>query len=109
MQLVQKFGGELWASEYDHSPLDVVGWHGNYYPYKYDLAHFMVIGTVSFDHPDPSIYTVLTSVSDTPGLANADFVARAPEEVVAEHQERREASLARILKMNGARERLQRL
>jgi homogentisate 1,2-dioxygenase len=84
VQLVQKFGGELWASEYDHSPLDVVGWHGNYYPYKYDLAHFMVIGTVSFDHPDPSIYTVLTSVSDTPGLANADFVAFKPRWLVGE-------------------------
>jgi homogentisate 1,2-dioxygenase len=84
VQLVQKFGGELWSAEYDHSPLDVVGWHGNYYPYKYDLAHFMVIGTVSFDHPDPSIYTVLTSVSDTPGLANADFVAFKPRWLVGE-------------------------
>jgi homogentisate 1,2-dioxygenase len=55
VELVQKFGGQLWASEYDHSPLDVVGWHGNYHPYKYDLAHFMVIGTISFDHPDPSM------------------------------------------------------
>jgi homogentisate 1,2-dioxygenase len=84
VELVQKFGGDLWAAEYSHSPLDVVGWHGNYYPYKYDLANFMVIGTISFDHPDPSIYTVLTSVSDTPGLANADFVAFKPRWLVGE-------------------------
>jgi homogentisate 1,2-dioxygenase len=84
VELVQKFGGNLWASAYDHSPLDVVGWHGNYYPYKYDLAHFMVIGTISFDHPDPSIYTVLTSPTDTPGLANVDFVAFKPRWLVGE-------------------------
>src|ERR1700745_524705 len=84
VQVVQKFGGNLWAADYDHSPLDVVGWHGNYTPYKYDMANFMVIGTVSFDHPDPSIYTVLTSPSDTPGLANADFVIFAPRWLVGE-------------------------
>jgi homogentisate 1,2-dioxygenase len=83
-ELVQKFGGNLWASTYDHSPLDVVGWHGNYVPYKYDLATFMAIGTISFDHPDPSIYTVLTSGTDTPGLANVDFVAFKPRWLVAE-------------------------
>ena len=53
VQVVEKFGGNLWAADYDHSPLDVVGWHGDYVPYKYDLANFMVIGTISFDHPDP--------------------------------------------------------
>ena len=74
VQVVQKFGGNLWAADYDHSPLDVVGWHGNYVPYKYDTANFMVIGTISFDHPDPSIFTVLTSPSELPGLANVDFV-----------------------------------
>jgi homogentisate 1,2-dioxygenase len=83
-ELVQKFGGNLWASPYDHSPLDVVGWHGNYVPYKYDLANFMAIGTISFDHPDPSIYTVLTSATDTPGLANVDFVVFKPRWLVAE-------------------------
>ena len=51
----RKFQGNLWESEYDHSPLDVVAWHGNYAPYKYDLARFYCINTVSFDHPDPSI------------------------------------------------------
>src|ERR1700678_677291 len=56
VQVVQKFGGNLWAADYDHSPLDVVGWHGSYVPYKYDTANFMVIGTISFDHPDPSIF-----------------------------------------------------
>ncbi len=84
VQVVQKFGGNLWAADYDHSPLDVVAWHGNYAPYKYDTARFMVMGTVSYDHPDPSIYTVLTSPSDTPGLANADFVIFAPRWLVGE-------------------------
>jgi homogentisate 1,2-dioxygenase len=84
VQVVQKFGGNLWAADYDHSPLDVVAWHGNYVPYKYDLARFNVLGTVSFDHPDPSIYTVLTSPSDTPGVANADFVVFAPRWLVGE-------------------------
>ena len=73
-ELVAKFGGRLWRAPIDHSPLDVVAWHGNYAPYKYDLARFNAINTVSFDHPDPSIFTVLTSPSDTPGTANVDFV-----------------------------------
>ncbi len=84
VQVVNKFAGNLWAADYDHSPLDVVAWHGNYVPYKYDTADFMVLGTVSFDHPDPSIYTVLTSPSDTPGLANLDFVVFAPRWLVGE-------------------------
>jgi homogentisate 1,2-dioxygenase len=82
--VVQKFGGNLWAAEYDHSPLDVVGWHGSYAPYAYDLARFNVLGTISFDHPDPSVFTVLTSPTDTPGLANADFVIFPPRWLVAE-------------------------
>ena len=85
IQLVQKFGGHLWAADYDHSPLDVVAWHGNYAPYKYDLARFNVLGTISFDHPDPSIFTVLTAPSDTQGMANVDFVAFAPRWLVAEN------------------------
>jgi len=84
-RLVTKFAGNLWAADLDHSPFDVVAWHGNLAPYKYDLAHFNVLGTVSFDHPDPSIYTVLTSPSDTPGMANADFVVFAPRWLVGEH------------------------
>ncbi|HEX8232585.1 MAG TPA: homogentisate 1,2-dioxygenase [Caulobacteraceae bacterium] len=83
-QVVQKFSGRLWSTEFDHSPLDVVAWHGNYAPYKYDLANFNTIGTVSFDHPDPSIFTVLTSPSDTPGTANCDFVIFPPRWMVAE-------------------------
>ena len=67
VEVVQKFGGNLWAAPYDHSPLDVVAWHGSYVPVKYDTANFMVLGTVSFDHPDPSIYTVLTSPSAVAG------------------------------------------
>ena len=85
VEVVAKFGGHLWASTFDHSPLDVVAWHGNYYPYKYDLARFNTINTVSFDHPDPSIFTVLTSPSDTPGTANVDFVIFPPRWMVAEH------------------------
>ncbi|MCZ2849901.1 homogentisate 1,2-dioxygenase [Modestobacter sp. VKM Ac-2978] len=82
--LHQKYLGNLWAADYDHSPLDVVGWHGNYAPYKYDLSKFMVLGTVSFDHPDPSIYTVLSSQSAVPGTANADFVIFPPRWLVGE-------------------------
>jgi homogentisate 1,2-dioxygenase len=84
VQVVAKFEGNLWATDYDHSPLDVVAWHGNYAPYKYDLARFNAMGTVSFDHPDPSIYTVLTSPSETPGTASADFVIFPPRWLVAE-------------------------
>ena len=84
-EVVAKFEGNLWATELDHSPLDVVAWHGNYAPYVYDLALFNTIGTVSFDHPDPSIFTVLTSPSEAPGTANCDFVIFPPRWLVAEH------------------------
>ncbi len=84
-QVVSKFLGALWAVEYRHSPLDVVAWHGRYAPYKYDLARFMAINTVSFDHADPSIFTVLTSPSGQPGVANCDFVIFPPRWLVAEH------------------------
>jgi homogentisate 1,2-dioxygenase len=83
-QLVQKYLGSLWVTELDHSPLDVVAWHGNFAPCRYDLHRFNTIGTVSFDHPDPSIFTVLTSPSDVPGRANADFVIFPPRWMVAE-------------------------
>jgi homogentisate 1,2-dioxygenase len=83
-EVVAKFMGGLWASEFPHSPLDVVAWHGSYVPYKYDLARFMTINTVSFDHPDPSIFTVLTSPSGQPGVANCDFVIFPPRWTVAE-------------------------
>jgi hypothetical protein len=69
-----KWGGALWAAPIGHSPLDVVAWHGNYAPYKYDLRRFSPVGPVLFDHADPSIFTVLTSPSETPGTANIDFV-----------------------------------
>jgi len=83
-RIVNKFLGHLWEAEQQHSPLDVVAWHGNLVPYKYDLAHFMAIGSISFDHPDPSINTVLTSGTDTPGVANCDFVIFPPRWLVAE-------------------------
>ena len=84
-QVIQKFQGGLWAGTWDHSPLDVVAWHGDFAPYKYDLARFNTINTVSFDHPDPSIFTVLTAPSEIPGTANVDFVIFPPRWMVAEH------------------------
>ena len=84
-ELVGKFAGKLWVCRLDHSPLDVVAWHGNYAPYKYDLSLFNTINTVSFDHCDPSIFTVLTSASATPGTANCDFVIFPPRWMVAEN------------------------
>jgi homogentisate 1,2-dioxygenase len=83
-ELVKKFGGRLWRTTMRHSPFNVVAWHGNLAPLKYDTANFMVIGSISFDHPDPSIFTVLTSPSDTPGTANCDFVIFPPRWLVAE-------------------------
>jgi homogentisate 1,2-dioxygenase len=84
-EVVAKFMGGLWAAQWSHSPLDVVAWHGRYTPYKYDLARFMAINTVSFDHADPSIFTVMTSPSRHPGVANCDFVIFPPRWQVAEH------------------------
>jgi len=83
-EVIQKYQGALWTTTLDHSPLDVVAWHGNLAPCRYELARFNTIGTVSFDHPDPSIFTVLTSPSETPGRANADFVIFPPRWMVGE-------------------------
>jgi homogentisate 1,2-dioxygenase len=83
-EIVRKFGGRLWTSTQPRTPFDVVAWHGNLAPMKYDTANFMVIGSISFDHPDPSIFTVLTSPSDTAGTANCDFVIFPPRWMVAE-------------------------
>lgn len=82
---IAKFGGNVWSCAIDHSPLDVVGWHGNYAPYKYDLRRFNTIGSVSFDHPDPSIFTVLTSPSPDAGTANCDFAIFPDRWLVAEN------------------------
>ncbi|MFC4932840.1 homogentisate 1,2-dioxygenase [Massilia sp. GCM10023247] len=83
-RLVAKFCGNLWEAEIGHSPLDVVAWHGNYAPYKYDLRHFNTIGSISYDHPDPSIFLVLQSPSDTPGVDTLDFVIFPPRWLAAE-------------------------
>ncbi|MBS0199581.1 MAG: homogentisate 1,2-dioxygenase [Proteobacteria bacterium] len=83
-ELVAKFQGHLWRADIGHSPLDVVAWHGNHVPYKYDLRKFNTIGSISFDHPDPSIFLVLTSPSDTPGVGNMDFVIFGPRMLVAQ-------------------------
>jgi homogentisate 1,2-dioxygenase len=77
-ELVEKFAGALWSARIDHSPLDVVAWHGNHAPYRYDLRRFNTMGSVSYDHPDPSIFLVLQSVSDTPGVDAVDFVIFPP-------------------------------
>lgn len=84
VSLICKYQQHWWIAKSDHSPLDVVAWHGNYAPYSYDLSLFNTINTVSFDHPDPSIFTVLTSESDTPGVANLDFVIFPSRWMVAE-------------------------
>ncbi len=83
-EIVKRYGGRLWRATQAHSPFNVVAWHGNLVPYRWDTARFMTINTVSFDHPDPSIFTVLTSPSDTPGWANVDFVIFPPRWMVAE-------------------------
>jgi homogentisate 1,2-dioxygenase len=84
-ELVQKYCGELWGTTLSHSPLDVVAWHGNLTPIAYDLACFNTIGSISYDHPDPSIFTVLTAPTNTPGHANVDFVIFPPRWMVAEN------------------------
>ncbi|HEY6544379.1 MAG TPA: homogentisate 1,2-dioxygenase [Dokdonella sp.] len=83
-ELVAKFQGHLWRADIGHSPLDVVGWHGNYAPYRYDLRRFNTIGSISHDHPDPSIFLVLHSPSDTAGTSNMDFVIFPPRWLVAQ-------------------------
>ena len=85
VSLICKYQQQVWIADSNHSPLNVVAWHGNYAPYCYDLSLFNTINTVSFDHPDPSIFTVLTSESDTVGVANLDFVIFPPRWLVAEH------------------------
>lgn len=84
-ELIAKFMGNLWSAEMDHSPLDVVAWRGNFAPYKYDLRRFNAIGSISYDHPDPSIFLVLQSMSDTPGVDTIDFVIFPPRILAMEH------------------------
>jgi homogentisate 1,2-dioxygenase len=83
-ELIAKFQGHLWRATLGHSPLDVVGWHGNYAPCKYDLRRFNTIGSISYDHPDPSIFLVLHSPSDSAGVSNMDFVIFPPRWLVAQ-------------------------
>jgi homogentisate 1,2-dioxygenase len=84
-ELLTKFNGNLWSAAIGHSPLDVVAWHGNYVPYKYDLRHFSPVGSIGYDHPDPSIFLVLQAPSDTPGVDTLDFVVFPPRWLVAEN------------------------
>ncbi|KAF7558277.1 hypothetical protein G7Z17_g115 [Cylindrodendrum hubeiense] len=83
-RITAKFGNRLFDAIQDHNPFDVVAWHGNYYPYKYDLGRFNTVGSISYDHPDPSIFTVLTAPSPIAGTAVADFVIFPPRWLVAE-------------------------
>jgi len=83
-QLTVKWGGALWVTDIGQSPLDVVAWHGNYAPYKYDLRRYSPVGPLLYDHADPSIFTVLTAPSETPGTANIDFVCFPDRWLVAE-------------------------
>ena len=83
--LTVKWGGTLWTCDIGHSPLDVVAWHGNYAPYKYDLRNYSPVGPLLFDHADPSIFTVLTSPTGTAGTANVDFVIFPDRWMVAEN------------------------
>lgn len=84
-ELIAKFTGGFWRTTLSHSPLDVVAWHGTHAPYKYDLRRFNTIGSISYDHPDPCIFTVLTSPSDTPGAANMDFAIFPPRILAMEN------------------------
>jgi homogentisate 1,2-dioxygenase len=84
VEVIHKVGGNHWRSVYAHSPLDVVAWHGNDVPYAYNLRDFQTLGTVSFDHTDPSLMTALTSTTDAPGRANIDFIPVGPFWIVAE-------------------------
>jgi homogentisate 1,2-dioxygenase len=84
-QLIAKFTGGFWHTRLAHSPLDVVAWHGTHAPYKYDLRHFNAVGSITYDHPDPCIFTVLTSPSDTPGAANMDFAIFPPRILAMEN------------------------
>lgn len=84
-ELVAKFMGRLWTTSLAHSPFDVVAWRGNYAPYKYDLRRFNTMGSVSYDHPDPSIFLVLQSTTDTPGVDNVDFVIFPPRWLAMQH------------------------
>ena len=84
-QITTKWCGQFYTTQIDHSPLEVVAWHGNYVPYKYDLSTFSPMGAISFDHPDPSIFTVLTAPTSEPGTANVDFVIFPPRWMVAEN------------------------
>lgn len=83
-RLIVKWGGQLWETTLPHSPLDVVAWHGNYAPYKYDLRRYNAVGSISFDHPDPSIFAVLSAPSESPGCSNVDFVIFPERWMVAE-------------------------
>jgi homogentisate 1,2-dioxygenase len=84
-ELVAKFMGRLWSTSLDHSPFDVVAWRGNYAPYKYDLRRFNAMGSISYDHPDPSIFLVLQSISDTAGVDSIDFVIFPPRWLAMQH------------------------
>lgn len=83
--IINKFNNQFFEATRESSPYDVVGYHGNYVPYKYDLTKFCPVGAVLFDHLDPSIFTVLTCPTHEPGVAACDFVIFPPRYAVQEH------------------------
>jgi len=84
-ELCAKFAGHLWSARIGHSPLDVVAWHGTHVPYRYDLKRFNAVGSITYDHPDPSIFLVLQSPSDTIGVDSIDFVIFPPRILAMQH------------------------
>lgn len=83
--VVTKFAGRLFECTQEHTPFDIAAWHGTYYPYKYDLGRLSVLGSILFDHPDPSIFTILTAPSyHEPGTAVCDFGIFPPKWLVME-------------------------
>ncbi|HEY3498273.1 MAG TPA: homogentisate 1,2-dioxygenase, partial [Polyangiaceae bacterium] len=77
-RIAAKLGGALYEARQDHSPFDVVAWHGNHCPYVYDLALFTPAGYTRVDHPDPSIHTVLSAPLDERGTHSLDLVVFPP-------------------------------
>jgi homogentisate 1,2-dioxygenase len=81
-EIVYKLGGQFFKSTQNHCPFDVIAWHGNYVPYKYDLTKFINVGSISVDHIDPSIFCVLTAKSRDPQAPLLDFLIFSPRWLV---------------------------
>lgn len=73
-RMTHKFGGALSEATQDHSPFDVVGWHGAYLPLAYRFSAFSPVSNTAFDHTDPSAFTVLSAALDEEGANALDLV-----------------------------------